>query len=320
MTISSTVTNNTLTVFVAGKHHALTSEDMNFGVVKDALAKQASEDQILDLMDPDRVVRRWSAGQFFVDAENRVCDSDGPVPEVISTRIRDLIRTGQSPNAVCAFWARLKTNPSRRSVTQLFDFLSHVGIPLTETGHFLAYKSVRPDLRDHHSGKWENTPGKVLSMSRNQISDDPREACHEGFHVGALDYAATFGGPDRKIVICKVDPADVVCVPYDSSHQKMRVCRYEVVGFHTGALPEHVVEESELPQLERVEVSSLEEEAESQKLKSEDSGSEISDEELLAMSLQDLRVYASKHCKIVGASKMPGGKWALLELVMSNRS
>ncbi len=39
-----------------------------------------------------------------------------------------------------------------------------------------------------------------------------------------------------KIVICKINPKDVVCVPHDMSQQKIRVCEYTVVGDFQGEL------------------------------------------------------------------------------------
>lgn len=63
--------------------------------------------------------------------------------------------------------------------------------------------------------------------------------CGHGLHVGAFDYAKSYGGIDldddeggngNKLMICKVNPRDVVSVPTDSRFQKLRCCRYEVVS------------------------------------------------------------------------------------------
>jgi broad specificity phosphatase PhoE len=43
-------------------------------------------------------------------------------------------------------------------------------------------------------------------------------------------------------MICKIDPADVVSVPLDSEHQKVRCCKYEVVGEYDGDLIPAVVD------------------------------------------------------------------------------
>jgi hypothetical protein len=153
------------------------------------------------------------------------------LPTELNQRVIKMATAGDDPTALFNFWERLQKNPSKRSVDQLFSFLSHQGIPFEKDGTFLAYKGVRSDLKDAHSGKFDNSPGNVHEMPRNQISDDPNHACHEGFHVGALAYASGFS---QRVVICRVDPEHVVCVPYDASAQKMRVCKYEVIGFHNG--------------------------------------------------------------------------------------
>lgn len=312
-----TATTNSITLILDGKSVSLNSDDANFVLVSEA-ARRGDEESVLDLLDHNRLVKRWSNNKFWVNEEGTIADGDGPLPGVLHERVMAMIRENQKPTALFNFWSRLKGNPSNRSVTQLWDFLQHSSIPLTDSGYFLAYKSVRPDFKDHHSNKWENHPGKVLSMPRNQISDDPRTPCHEGFHVGALSYAQGFGGVDSKLVICKVDPADVVCVPYDESARKMRVCKYEVVGVHGTALPDTVVNDVELPVVEKKEVSSLSEEVETQKAPRKGKR-ELTDDDILSMSLEDLRKYASNEMNIIGASKIPGGKWALLGVVLSNR-
>jgi hypothetical protein len=42
-----------------------------------------------------------------------------------------------------------------------------------------------------------------------------------------------------------VNPRDAVSVPTDSSHQKLRTCRYEVVGLYQGELKRPMYETTE---------------------------------------------------------------------------
>jgi len=279
---------------------------------------------------------------------------------------------GNDPTYLLNFWERLQKNPSHRSVTQLFSFLLHEGISFTEDGCFLAYKSVRDDYRDHHSGTFVNKPGAVLEMPRNKISDDPRHACHEGLHVGALSYAQTFGGSGSRIVICKIAPEDVVCVPYDESQRKMRVSRYEVIGNYGCLLPStvykpeqlrnedyrpdpapaaHLIDEDDPPDDEDEDDGSLDAEGEEEEREGdvfpddvekgdlteaskpeekpavkEAGGVEVpkeyqhyldeGTEELMEHYLDELRKYATYGLKIVGASKIGGGKMALIARIM----
>ena len=59
-----------------------------------------------------------------------------------------------------------------------------------------------------------------------------------GLHAGALNYVASYGSVESndRIVIVKINPADVVSVPSDCNCEKLRTCRYEVVGEYQGEL------------------------------------------------------------------------------------
>lgn len=284
-----------------------------------------------------------------------------PLPESFNEKILKLITHNESPEKFFKFYERMMKNPSYRSVHQLWPFLNQKGIPLAPDGCFFAYKSVKSDFYDHHSGDFLNKPGTLNEMPRNKISDDPDVACHEGFHVGSREYARSFHTSNQIIVVCKVDPADVVCVPKDSSHGKMRVCRYLVVGLDNGQhMPEANLEEETLhtespdevaetrgatprksefeePEDETEEPEKGEEGQAVEKPKKKETKkpnlhkAEVKDKsafkkydnmnakELMDCSIDELRQYAGKGLDIVGASKIPGGKTALVSKITKMR-
>lgn len=256
---------------------------------------------------------------------------------------------GESPDPFLKFAERLQKNPSFRSVQQLHGFLEHSNIPITKDGCFLAYKGVTSELKDKHSGKIDNHPGVVNEMPRNQVSDDPEVACHYGFHVGDLSYARGFAS---RTIVCKIDPADVVCVPKDSEQRKVRVCRYRVVGFYGDALPDSILDEPivnvpiDVPEVKGTIVRSTatltrktekgteteigakvqhthkrvplakKSKKDNKRLASYD---EMDSKKLLDLSLDELREYATYRLLIVGASKVPGGKIALISKILAVR-
>src|SRR6056297_1854153 len=66
----------------------------------------------------------------------------------LSQRIVDYVREGNDPEPFCLFLDNLMSNPSDRSIDELFGFLEHRHMPITRDGCFLAYKTVRPDFKD----------------------------------------------------------------------------------------------------------------------------------------------------------------------------
>jgi hypothetical protein len=121
-------------------------------------------------------------------------------------------------------------NPSKRSVDQLYGFLEKNSLPITEDGHFLAYKRVRKDYKDIHSGTFDNSIGQVVEMDRNAVDDNPESHCSVGLHFCSESYLGHFGSYDDPVMILKINPADVVSIPTDYDGAKGRCMRYKVVG------------------------------------------------------------------------------------------
>jgi hypothetical protein len=221
------VTNDSVTVVIDGRPTTVLRSAPNFVHLRNAIIAERWDDVRAHLKAGSSLAR-WARGRFSV-VDNAVHFDGVPVPSDFNNRIVEMATANESPEPLFNFWERLQRNPSARSVEQLWRFLNLTGIPITEDGHFLAYKGVRMDYKDCHSGTIDNHPGQKPKVPRNKVSDDPQTACHYGLHVGSLEYASSFG---QRVIIVKVDPENVVCVPYDCTSQKMRVCEYEVVGLH----------------------------------------------------------------------------------------
>ena len=133
-------------------------------------------------------------------------------------------------------------NPSRRAVNELYAFLEHKAMPLTPDGNFLAYKGVRSDYTDWHSGTCPNKVGDVNEMPRRNVCDDANIGCSYGFHAGSLDYARQYGNGGHLMVV-EIDPSDVVSVPLDCDQQKLRTAKYKVVSHFEKKLEEPMCDE-----------------------------------------------------------------------------
>lgn len=160
---------------------------------------------------------------------------DKKVPEEIYSTIKPVLASQpEDSDRVIAFFNRLAKNPSKRVFETLFMFLKHNCIKLLPNGSVLAYKSVRPDMFDHFTGKIENKVGATITMPRNQVNDNPKETCSYGLHVGSLEYAQKFHGGEV-IVEVEVAPEDFVSVPVDYDGQKARTCAYTVLRIHSSS-------------------------------------------------------------------------------------
>jgi hypothetical protein len=344
---SYTLTHDTLTVVVRGRPYSIRRGAEKFEAARQAVLDE-QWDVLPSLLSPGLAIEQWLTGGDFTVVDGFVTYQGDRIDQSLNARLMKMADEGKDPSCWLKFWTRLQANPSYRSVNQLYAFLVHEGIAIDEEdGFILAYKSVRSDYLDHHSGKHDNHPGAVCEMPRNKISDDPNTPCHEGFHVGALKYASTFGSDNKRIVICKVDPADVVCVPYDSSQMKVRVCKYVVVGNYSGQpLPstsfkvdvgepvDYEFEEDDSDEVSFDDEFEDESDADNEEVpaprvakppKAETPAmlwnmlDSMPEAGLMGEALATLRPYASNHLKIVGACKIIGGKEALVKRILEVR-
>lgn len=150
---------------------------------------------------------------------------------VLAERILDMHMQGFNIDPMAKFLHNLMQNPSRVAVQELYLFMETGKLPLTEDGHFLAYKKVGPDYKDLYTGKMDNSVGQTLEIARNAVDDDRNNTCSYGLHFCSIDYLDHYGTRDsNKVVIVKINPADVVAIPSDYNNTKGRTCKYTVVG------------------------------------------------------------------------------------------
>lgn len=220
----------TATILFRGKDYIVQKSNPHYAEIIE-LARSGSDDVVLDeLLNPTKRIADITLPLAEVAGAARVMIIHGevlydgqPLHNAVTRKIQDFAKRGLPYEPLVNFLANLMENPSMRAVNELYDFLDRVGLPITEDGHFIAYKGVRDDLMDKHSGTFDNSPGQVLEMRRNAVDDDRARDCSYGFHVGAYQYARSFGSVVLRV---KVNPRDAVAVPTDHSCQKLRTCKY----------------------------------------------------------------------------------------------
>lgn len=165
---------------------------------------------------------------------------------VLVERILEFRTAGLPFEPMVKFLENLMANPSSRAVEELYKFLEHEALPVTDDGCFLAYKTIRDDWysktggsltllqgKADSSGRIFNGVGETIECVRNEVDDDRDRTCSKGLHAGSLAYAGPgghFNSSGDKVVIVKINPKDAVSVPSDYQGQKLRCCKYEVIG------------------------------------------------------------------------------------------
>lgn len=252
MSVPFMIVDGNLTVVLKNKSYQVLKDHFNYKAIVEAL-HTADEETMLNLIDVQSAVANFSDGS--VEVKNGVVLYDGEeVHSTITKRLLEFMKNGLPFQPLVNFLKNLMRNPSMQSQRELYDFLEHENLPITEDGYFLAYKAVAVhrgeslvdkrgltvndgDLVDKYTRKsFRNNIGDFPTMSRSKVDDNRRVGCSNGLHVGSIKYVEGYASSDDKIVIVKVHPQDVVSVPEDSNCEKVRVTSYEVVAEYQGVL------------------------------------------------------------------------------------
>lgn len=217
-----------ISLVLKGNTHIVGKSHPNYDAIRECL-KTSKYDGLEKLVDIPKAVNTYMDGNVVVNEFGEVTYQGQTINNTVANRITDFFQQGLPYKPLVRFLDNLMQNPSGRSVQELYRFLEHHGLPITEDGCFVAYKGVRDDFKDIHSGTFDNTPGqKPRLAARNLVDDDANRDCSFGLHVGTQSYASSFAGAGGRVVLVKVNPADAVSVPHSDAN-KLRVVGYEVL-------------------------------------------------------------------------------------------
>lgn len=152
------------------------------------------------------------------------------LPALIADRMLTFKDEGLSINPLLELWKNLRNNPSSRSRNETYSFIERHKMPITNDGHIVAYKYLTSDFMDTYTHSVDNRPGCKPEMPREHVDPESSRTCSFGYHAASYEYVKN----SKTIVAIKVNPADIVSIPYDYNGMKMRVCRYEVLEQITG--------------------------------------------------------------------------------------
>lgn len=217
---------NNIVVVIDNKPHTVSKTHITYEKLKEAI-KNSDWEQVRNLVEPKEVVLKYAEGFVRIDGDKFTWQGK-PMHNALSTKMIEMLKEGFPITPLIRFMERLMENPSKRAVDELYGFLEKGNLPITPDGYFLAYKKVRENYTDCHTGTMDNSVGKVVSMPRNEVDDDKDRTCSAGLHFCSEEYLSHFGG--ARTMILKINPKDVVSIPADYNDSKGRACRYEVIG------------------------------------------------------------------------------------------
>lgn len=212
--------------------------------------------ELFSLMSPQALVTKQIKSSFYLSNNMSIKDGkiyfgENKLEETLATHLLSLLNEENTPKdeklwkSYVRFLDNLFQNANEDIRNQLFRWMDYenkagYGFAITEDGCIVGYKGCNGSVLEPvsvHSGRAivdgvefdghvPNKVGSVISMPRSSVQYDPSVGCSYGLHVGTRNYASSWA---PILLLVKVNPRDVVSVPYECDSQKMRVCEYTVL-------------------------------------------------------------------------------------------
>lgn len=224
------IVGNTITAVIDGQYYTMNINSPGAEEVCELLNDpEGQETRLTYLFNKAEGIKQFCNGEVEVK-NNSVYYKGRVIDNVLTRKILQFIDEKLPYKPLIKFLERLMKNPSRRSVEQLYPFMEHEKLQISSDGKLIAYKGVRSDYYDIHSGTVYNGAGTTPPpFDRNEVDDDPARGCSYGYHVGSYEYASTWCGTVGHVMRVLVDPESVVSVPHGYNHAKVRCTEYTVL-------------------------------------------------------------------------------------------
>lgn len=228
MSLAYSVGKSTISLYYNGEYFQVDQTHPNYAAVLEELRKPDRDNAVVvELAQLPKFVATLTSGRVEV----------GPLgvrfrgEEVGGYMVERLLTMLDNPDHLsswAAFMDNMMDNPNAEVREDLYKWMEVGGMPITPDGCIIAFKKVRQNYTDVHTGKFDNSVGAVLSMDRSLCDPSRHNTCSTGFHFCSAGYLSSFGG-DRVMVV-KINPRDVTAIPKDYNLTKARCCQYTVTG------------------------------------------------------------------------------------------
>lgn len=237
-----------ISVFANGEVYVAAGTHPSFDRILEGA--KAGDESIIELFDAGRTAKikfERLSDRVTVESGHIMFDGDEVDNSLTQQVVRFLDEGVDDWAPLVAFFENVQQNPSENSREELYSWLANdESLTITEDGYIVGYKgcyqgsdgvptstreapaseNVRVD-DEPVTGLVPQMDGSIVTMPRSEVDPNLNRHCSKGLHVGTYSYAKQFA---PVVLEVHVHPRDVVSVTSDSNREKIRTCRYEVVG------------------------------------------------------------------------------------------
>lgn len=226
-----------ISVLVGGQMRTVNSSHPAYGEIFDVVNKQDQFEStggdvasyVTSLLSVAEYVADKSDGEVEI-VGGKLYYGKAELHNGLAKKIIQMFQDGHDISFMVEFLRRCRENPRPEAVDELYDWVEAGDMPICPDGHFIAFKKVQDDYLDFYTRTIEHRVGSRPSVPRESVDDNRNNVCSRGLHFCSREYLPNYHGSEGRVMIVKVNPADVVSIPVDYSFTKGRCWIYEVIG------------------------------------------------------------------------------------------
>lgn len=223
------ITNGGIHIVAQGKPYTVAKTDPKYERVVEAIKKKASDAEVVEILTGEitRIAQKIQLTTHLSLRGGTAYYKDERLDSLLSARLKQMVEEGFDLKPMEAFMENLSLNPSNTVYQQLYSYLEATKSPLTEDGCFLGYAVVNDAYFAENLAAGAHIPGRFIEVPRYKVRESFEVLCNVALRVRGFEAAKAAMPADGHIVVCKVNPRDVVAV--FTQQQILRVCAYKVM-------------------------------------------------------------------------------------------
>jgi transposase-like protein len=229
--LSYTIGRASISVMIDGEFTTVPKDAPNYEALKVELQKPEGDRDvglIKNLLTTKKMIEAFSYGRVQISEDEQVLYDGQQITNYLAARMVQILGEGYDVTPFARFMERVHANPADYTRDELYEWLEAADLPIMADGRFIAFKKVKKNYTDCHTGMFDNSVGQTLVMERTSCDPNRNNECSTGFHFCSAGYLSHFKG--ERVMVLAIDPADVTAIPKDYNRTKGRTCRYEVIG------------------------------------------------------------------------------------------
>lgn len=224
-------TEDGMSLVINGKPYTVSSTHPRWEAIRDAL-RASDWDVIPSLINTAKALEQYAGiCEIYVDAEAGIVTFNGEeIVGVLVEHIISMMEDNFDITPMVLFLTNLMQNPDPAARMEAYGWMSANGVTITEDGFLLAWKRVQDDYKSFYDSKTDNSIGSIPELKRSDCDSNSSHTCSRGLHFCSQAYLPQYHGGQGRVLMLKINPADIVSIPTDYNNAKGRACKYEVVG------------------------------------------------------------------------------------------